>query len=106
MHVASLELCKELCELSGWVDCHDKYRSDGTLVSWGFSGWKSRECPAYDLGFLLRKLPYAELRNWRGIYTAWRNTPANFPPIEADTPEDCAAKLAIELFKTGVLTRE
>lgn len=59
MTTASLPLCRELYELSGW-----KPKSDEMPVSW----WENRTpstgiiipdgcIPAYDLGFLLRKLP-------------------------------------------------
>ena len=86
MNTASLELCKELFELSGW---------DGTAYEHELLNGKhytrtlpvkemthfdqNTYIPAYDLGYLLRKLP---------------------PSIQrADTPEDAASKLAIELFK-------
>lgn len=136
MTVASLELCKKLYELSGWEDTYENQswwiingreveptvfdptqRSDYTL-----SG--NREvCPAYDLGYLLRKLVansiYPEVRyidpdnhtemdlaQW---YGKWICALVDIPQYQysyADTPEDAACKLAIELFKQGVLKRE
>lgn len=119
MNVASLELSKELYELSGWDDTSFKWEEVGEY------GWDvakasylaAEDFPAYDLGFLLRKLPpfignhvltiekdpihyyagYIEIgRNGKGaLLSPYRQ--------EADTPEDAVAKLAIELFKSGVL---
>jgi len=59
MYVASLELCKELYELSGWDDIEFQWSSiDGkhweAAVSVLFAGATE---VAYDLGYLLRKLP-------------------------------------------------
>ena len=147
MTVASLELCKELYELSGWEDTEKVWKytepmstdvkygvrkdgdkwcysiQDGPLSSWipQASAW-----PAYDLGYLLRKLPFTQvkLRNASNgnhdYYWAiqWRETSRKLKfsidesrltrhreySYVADTPEDAAAKLAIELFKEGVLT--
>lgn len=120
MNVASLELCKELYELSEWGADGvrvAKYRKNGFLVTWGYMRLMKGEIPAYDLGYLLRKLPAqfgkrgsnsAEclrlakdkdryLAGYIGVDLVW-----GFP-CEADTPEDAACKLAIELFKQGVL---
>lgn len=143
MNVASLELSKELHELSGW---------DGTLLrhieasgfidssvgigtvydkTVGLYGTKvgCDECegqiivdftPAYDLGYLMRKLQITadwtygrfDLQHcsedgryyWCAGYNSFE---PNFPSGESDdSPEDAAAKLAIELFKRGVLVRE
>lgn len=92
--VASLDLCKELYEVSEWEA--DAFR-DGIT-------------PAYDLGYLLRKLPvhisiesHATLD---GKGSRWYKAVDNSAEesCRAVTPEDAAAKLAIELFKQGVLT--
>jgi hypothetical protein len=142
MNVASLELCKELYELGGWGDVRDvwkytepmstdiKYgtRKDGDR--WCYSiqkgpmrSWNLNEVsvwPAYDLGYLLRKLPeYVKLfRNNMGVYYCAAVTDSYRHPDNrlgepdsahkwymADTPEDAAAKLTVELFKQGVLTK-
>lgn len=113
MHVASLELCKELYELSGWKD---------GIASWHIemvgSGRKyirdSRAVPVapqYDLGCLLRKLPNKQVKLRNGIHgwmIQWRKSGAETRNIEhvfeAATPEDAACKLAIELIRQGVLT--
>lgn len=98
MTVASLEFCKELYELSGWVT--DEWRS-GTGTTTG-------AYPAYNLGYLLRKLPDSS-EVFRFDYNAYEAThypnPGGDSSARADTPEDAACKLAIELFKQGILRR-
>jgi hypothetical protein len=61
------------------------------------------DIPAYDLGYLLRKLPqpYSIMAYSTGRLVAVQGEVT----ATADTPEDAAAKLAIELFKQGILTR-
>lgn len=105
MNTANLELCQELHELSGWIDP-------------GAGGWSHVPgAPYYTLGFLLRKLPetapvyddigslelYKASGSW-GIWYCVVDDYGNYD-TEANTPEDAAAKLAIELFKQGILTR-
>lgn len=133
MNTSNLELCKELYELSGWID---------TKFSWfeGVNGWrfdyeeteqgmykgeeKGSWLPAYDLSYLLRKLPPVILedtssdKNIPMILTLWINGDttayiAYLIPFDkenrgaheksAKTPEDATAKLTIELFKQGIL---
>jgi hypothetical protein len=94
MNVASLKLCKELYELSGWES--DAFR-DG-------------ETPDYDLGYLMRhmvnnnydvRVRYsATNKNWRASLIHWGGEQY------ADTPEDAAAKLAIKLLQHGILTKQ
>lgn len=124
MNLASLELCKELYELSGWKQTsywHHKYQVDSGRQT---SHWRSINLdqeltmPAYNLGYLLRELPphidqtTNELmigrwgNEWRACYM-----PINlghYPELreQAEAPEDALTKLAIELFKQGVLIRE
>ena len=123
MNVASRELCKELCELSGWdysvawsrlTDTPDG-REDWML---GTPHSQAIEIyPAYDLGYLLRKLKshladnqWLDIRinernkaGYVGAYGTWEQGHLEY--LEASTPEDAAAKLAVELFKQGVLTK-
>lgn len=119
MNVASLELCKTLFELSGW---------DDTCSAWDVSDRedmpfenvvKSDEVvfqfyPAYDLGYLLRKLPAAfyvrcgvermiDGKTYRETFYSYYRGGENEIDFYADTPEDAACKLAIELFKQGIL---
>lgn len=98
--VASQPLCAELYEVSGWVigsstDIYDfpKYSDrKGNFIA-----------PAYDAGYLLRKLPlYTEIEQIPG---GWFVTNNEFS-LTADTIEDALCTLAIELFKAGVLKRE
>lgn len=127
MNVANMELCKSLYELSGW---------DGTFQFWskGVNGylpymvverepiWKDDYYPAYDLGYLLRKLPHHKDgfyyfrphleqerdKKW-GAYLECDTTYEGQELLASgvdDTPEDATCKLAIELFKQGVLVKE
>lgn len=116
MNVASLENCKELYELSGWEtgDSPDCWY-------WKKQSFARHVCPAYNLGFLLRKLPYSHKGvnlelvprfdgTWFIGYAAGKEFLATDPQdkylwAEADTPENATCKLAIELFKQGVLTK-
>jgi hypothetical protein len=121
MTVASLELCKELYELSHWT-LTEKHWYQGKPIYNSPWGW---DCSAYDLGFLLEKLPKyhkvgktaycLDLRPrmlldgthyhswWCGLWYEHGGGARGLAVGEADTPEDAACKLAIELFKQGVL---
>lgn len=129
MNVASLKLCKELYELSGWYQTHYIWRlyDDDHLPEWvqTFTNIKPEDYthtdhhyyPAYDLGYLLRKLSIGvslykgakgytfnvgnSIQHSVGVYEAIRSS-----DLRSGTPEDAAAKLAIELFKQGILTKE
>ncbi len=128
MNVANLELCKELHELSVWDDTvwfHFKghlYTSHELRGQTVGPGWEP--VPAYDLGYLLRKLPrYLEFQGkhegdfllklmplydgstWRIEYAEASDDWMPFC-VDADTPENAVAKLAIELFKQKIITRE
>ncbi len=125
MNVASLELCKELYELSGWVSscCHTVRNEHGVATSHWYQ---------YELGYLLRSLPQRidlDEDKWaeafdsstpETFFLAWEMdtmqnrwrvqmqiedeviTPTLF---EAASPEDALCQLFIELFKQGVLTK-
>lgn len=119
MHVASLELCKELYELSGWKNgkhtwyLEHAYDPNGIWIErddWDLNKVETNMSeyfyPAYDLGYLLRKLPpVSKVINCSNERTQIYG--ALFPEgkltFQADTPEDAACKLAIELFKQGIL---
>lgn len=131
--VASLELCKELYELSGWgkklgetdfytVNARGKQaafvRQGQVIGELSLAEWK-KSIPAYTLGYLLRKLPlniegaFKELNHYGTDNGYWviqychhdlRTNVFTYSYGEhGDTPEDAACKLAIELFKQGVL---
>lgn len=128
MNVASLENCKELFELSEWDDSSAYWTKD-TYPATKFEPFVSdlhegtnfkHIAPAYDLGFLLRKLPpylgtedddwllrlmpsylgetwsigYAGLKDLRFLHAQ-----------QGDIPENALCKLAIQLFKQGLLTK-
>lgn len=114
-NVPSVHLCRELHKRSGWV-LTEKHWHNGEPHSNVPYGW---DCPAYDLSFLLRKLPqnswvgYVDTSGQRGCALAktytWNeqgNDVRKIAECRAGTPEDAACLLAIELFKQGVLTRE
>lgn len=126
MHVASLNLCTELHKLSGWNDTDLVYYANGGEVSDDvhlrstvFD--KPENLPAYDAGYLLKKLQLAEVvdthggitlfdelcasgRRWRAIYRKEIRTSAE--EKASDTPEDALALLAIKLFEEKVLTHD
>jgi hypothetical protein len=128
LNTASLELCKELYKLSGWgmLDtdkCWAFHGSSYRLKNWPTGKLGMGKLPAYNLGYLLRKLPpsftyrtpsdhnvnvniYMELiaeGNAKfiiasvGLTTVWWQS--------YGTPEDVACKLAIKLFEQGILTK-
>lgn len=97
MNVASLELSKELYAAS-WIP--------------------EFLCPAYDLGYLLRKLPDwyetpgVEDKEFGMACLIVEKRKAGYMNndtgqyvfnVAADTPEDTLCKLAIELFKQNIL---
>ena len=114
MNVANLELCRELHELSGWEDTYLAYVSQTTgeqhvLAADGSFGENWDFDWAYDLSYLLRKLP-VHTKLWAERPDNWH---AHFDDkdglmqglhVTYDTPEDAAAKLCVELIKQGLLT--
>lgn len=124
MNVASKELCQELYKLTGWTsEYYWDYSGDALAAAPEMQGkrvWYVQEGagygstpPAYDLGYLLRKLPPWASFTKEGRYTyiqpeyKYSAQLVNENPVMyASTPEDAACKLAIELFKQGILTKE
>lgn len=117
MNVASLELCKELYELSGLSDTDKWYMETNNggehVVGYRHSRPRNKTFPAYDLGFLFQQLkePVSEIRfvpqmngKWLLLYTVSGETEDY--ELFADTPEDAACKLACELFKQKVLRKQ
>jgi hypothetical protein len=126
MNTASRELCQELYELSGWGSITEV----PPLLKWSqlsSGAWlevdrdtphDGTSFPAYDLGYLLRKLPklialpdngtggflFIDIKKYKsGI--RWRAGYHDQMLVNADTPEDAVCSLAIELFKRGILTK-
>lgn len=105
MNVTSLELCKELYEVSGWKDTTYSYvdNEEGIFYSSPTPReYLSGPLPAYDMGFLFRKLPFTSSIDIRadGKYLS---SAVGTHVFVADTPEDATAKLAIELLRQGIL---
>lgn len=100
MDVANLDLCKELYELSGWGDAtlddmlplHPDWREvhppNPKLINF---------IPAYDLGYLLRKLRYANTKAYIKADQKLEQL------MMSERQEDYAASWLIELFKQGIL---
>lgn len=129
MNVGSLELCKELYEITAWEDTifvyretYSIYRSPEFRIALvqqtvrtrpSLTDWDMKETeefrqyiPAYDLGYMLRKLPphYIVWRTSKDRYISGRIAEGLvISQFEAKTPEDAVCKLAIELFKKGIL---
>ena len=118
MDTANFELSKELYGVSRWGNSIDDHTYWSYIVYSGHraelrhahrTGSDGIKTPAYDLRYLLRKLP-RKLRS-----SVFRLQPltdderwyAGYWKVEyGATPEDAACKLAIELFKQGILTKE
>ena len=111
-NVASLDLCKELYEVSGWdytEGLKSFYDKDGDHAYGKHRFEGDGEIPAYDLGFLLRKLPNQKgLRFYDNMWEAFHDDYSSKGDIEeyADTPEDAVAKLCLTLFEKGILTKD
>lgn len=127
MNVASKDLCEELYKLSGWGSYSISELQ--WFKTWSGEGWEIGmyeadvlECfPAYDLGYLLRKLPLKVKDEYQADLFGVRMKQTNgsgwvmwYGEIgkdsemyfnSADTPEDCAANLAIQLFEVNILKR-
>jgi len=115
VNTASVILCKELYHLSGWVGAtyeHELLNGDyiTTLPAREMKhSAQNTYIPAYDLGYLLRKLPKDYiLRPIPGSawdITYYSRSLEKHLEEQANAPEDAACKLAIELFKQDVLKR-
>lgn len=121
MNVANIDLSKELYELSGWEGAGYlyTYSYDHAVPVSYIHGIEEIRFPAYDLGTLLRKLPEKttlrrnkprpiKASNWHGEWCigVYGEGYRSVGGKHGATPEDAACKLAIELFKQGVLTKE
>lgn len=126
MNVASQDLCEELYELSGWYMTHYIWRyypddmeermpaeSVQTFTNIRPEDYQHTDHqyhPAYDLGYLLRKLQSSGFDHVNLVITRRSTVGVTSPTVaiaeSGQTPEDAAAKLACELFKRGILTKE
>lgn len=131
MKVASLDLCKELYKLSGWLGNSGVkvgIYNPGDEYDWWFDKYANPVAPKYDLGYLLRKLPgnyllawhdFADIAmedgsivvqgrayalvTWGDDLDVWESFYDN--TSQASTPEDAACKSTIELFNQGKLKK-
>ena|SRR3990167_2142342 len=124
MNTTSKDISKRLYELSGWGDRCEVYfswqtkydkvittkeqgaeDSDGFLRPWAV--------PAYNLGFLLRKIPAnTSIYDWvqigkheKDYEVSWWIETDFIDSFSADTPEDAVAKLCIQLFESSILKK-
>ena len=107
---ASLELSRKLYELSGWYDCSHVWKDDIPQRMYEMS--TQDNCyPAYDLGYLLRKLP-KQLDNGGLLYLnttidgKWSCGHRGTYYKQGNTPENAACSLAIKLFEQNILKKE
>lgn len=99
--VARFENCRELFELSGWSwapTYYQVFNGEPRIVEILLGRPKKEvHTPAYELAYLMRKLPTGSIvwskgdDNWAAMYAEEIQ--------EADTPENAACKLAIALWK-------
>lgn len=122
---ASLELCKELDELTNykwqhetqfrWL-CLPKLIHKGSSPEQDFNSWQVKHLSyrgqyrvdwygAYDAGYLLRKLP-ARISLTKGEYygATWSNEYGTLHhSFTGKTPEDALVKLCLKLIEAGIL---
>lgn len=71
------------------------------------SGWEFDQVQGYSLGYLMRKLQGNEVQIYEQVGERWTCLIGEGDyATNGDTPEDAAARLAVELFKQGILHRE
>lgn len=125
MKVASKDLSQKLWNLSKWTDTDYRWYNDKGVDYVDVKGTNGLSLPAYDLGYLLRKLPpFVDSKEYPNL-PAYLNIGLrdNGPPwfvgyhvhgIEdvvsdfgerGDTVENAACEMAITLFEAGILTK-
>ena len=107
MNVASAESCKELYELSAWMDTgiSSKYETwKDSAKLWRTFGWfnPDTDYPAYDLGYLLRKLPPQLVRKNGGVTKRWHLHLEVWTDIVTDEPNGWVASYQSNRNDTGV----
>ncbi len=110
MNVAKRDLCKELYELSGWIDnSHTFFEALDNVWEAAQRDDDDDAIPAYDLGYLLRKLPLRlgtvslELHVLKTADTWEVGYNGKGVWFRDSSPEDAACSLAIELIKQGIV---
>jgi len=113
MNTANLELCKELYEVSGWRGTEKRWQGslqfpDNCVAVLLDNCDGDGIAPAYDLGYLLRKLQGQKRASVSRLLSRdmWVASCVGIRKnCEAGTPEDAACKLTIELFNQSILTK-
>lgn len=114
MHFAEVELCRKLYDVSGWDDTSFKYvggSRDNIQLRPRNKRITAPDVPAYDLGYLVRRLPYpvSVTANQKGFVTTaamMRHRPPFFNYLARDaSPENSTVDVLLEMFKQNVLTR-
>lgn len=118
---ANESLCKELYQLSEWYEQDDYMFLDHPHY---YDKRRDFIAPKYSLGYLMRKLPpviqdpydkkFKHIQMWIngdgtahiGYVEPYAHDDKVAYAQSSDEIEDVAAKLAIELFKQGILTKE
>lgn len=113
MNVATLELCKELYELSGWLEADAWYwvnpDNDQDFTTSRLRHGKLLNIPAYDLGYLTRvMLPFTLMCRADRTFDAYWISEEEIRArgSSESSPENAVVRLAIELFEQGVLKKE
>lgn len=128
MDVARLELCMDLCEASSWVDCYWWHVYDKATIGdaeYQLFDMEDAEkfiknhpdcamAPAYDAGFLARKLESANNLKIRkyiigGTRIQWSAQTRIYIGVDnrifveqyADRPEDALCMLVLKMFEHG-----
>lgn len=115
MHVTRVDLCKQLYDLSGWGNaswwhecCTDgAYHTTISLRDERYT--QNVYIPAYDLSYLLRRLPKVWVMGpipgamWMITYNP--GLPQREIIIQDESLEDAVCRLAIALFQRGILER-
>lgn len=116
--VADVNECRALYEVSGWEYANEAHGAwmpgppghPYELRGGAWFGAYGKRYPAYDTAFLLRMLPaHTLLKQGNGDYLAtWQDHTPGGETITGHSrhqPENAMARLAINLFKAGVLLR-
>lgn len=127
LNVASIELCKELYEVSGWYQTEDvwaafsDHKDMKPVIVRSDHGELGHQlyviAPAYDSGYLLRHLPghYVQKHgnesyraHWHGHAPTKQQRELGHDHISGDSsssPENALCRLAIYLFRMEILER-
>lgn len=110
MNTTGRLLSKELYEKSGWLGSGYYWCLVQTNPSELWQVKRAPESPlknypAYELGYLVRKLPYCELFHFaNGKYKAtWQGSNAIVSGVSHHSPENAVARLAVKMLEEQIL---